>query len=142
MAMASRRIRLCLVSVRVRARLHMHTGEADLRQVNEGKTKIIYEIATAPTSVLIRSKDRITAFDGKRADVFEGKSSLSNMTSCRVFEYLTECGVCARARTCKPNVQVCVRTTSIVTARMNSSPIAVQWCQLSSYRVALPPARF
>jgi phosphoribosylaminoimidazole-succinocarboxamide synthase len=79
--------------------LNGHADEADLHQVCEGKTKIIYEIATAPTAVLIRSKDRITAFDGKRADEFEGKSSLSNMTSSKVFEYLTECGVCARAHT-------------------------------------------
>ena len=79
--------------------MNTHAGEADLHQVNEGKTKIIYEIATAPTAVLIRSKDRITAFDGKRADEFEGTSSLSNLTSCRVFEYLTECGVCAHTHT-------------------------------------------
>lgn len=58
----------------------------------EGKTKIIHEIKDSVGHVLIQSKDRITAGDGARADVMEGKAVISTATNCNIFDILNTAG--------------------------------------------------
>jgi phosphoribosylaminoimidazole carboxylase/phosphoribosylaminoimidazole-succinocarboxamide synthase len=72
---------------------------AEKVKINEGKTKIIYQLPeSSPDSskgnnVLVKSKDRITAGDGARANEMEGKAAISTATNCSVFELLNFCGV-------------------------------------------------
>jgi phosphoribosylaminoimidazole-succinocarboxamide synthase len=53
----------------------------------EGKTKIITDAGDG--TVLIRSKDDITAGDGAKHDVIEGKAASSTTTTCNIFRLLT-----------------------------------------------------
>lgn len=64
-------------------------------KLNEGKTKIIYNLPKSPNGdhVLIRSKDKISAGDGARMHEIEGKSAISNDTTCTIFELLNACNV-------------------------------------------------
>ena len=77
----------------------IHISYADKVKLNEGKTKIIYQLPdSSPDSangknVLIKSKDRISAGDGARANDMEGKAAISTATNCTVFELLNDCGV-------------------------------------------------
>ncbi|QQG49687.1 MAG: phosphoribosylaminoimidazolesuccinocarboxamide synthase [Candidatus Berkelbacteria bacterium] len=61
-------------------------------QLAEGKTKIIW-----PTSnlnvVLVESKDDITAGDGAKHDILEGKAVAANTTTCNVFELINCVGL-------------------------------------------------
>ena len=57
----------------------------------EGKTKIIE--AAGNGEVLVRSKDAITAEDGARRDVLDGKAVASTRTTCNIFELLERHGV-------------------------------------------------
>ena len=59
--------------------------------LNEGKTKIILDAGDG--TVLIRSKDDITAGDGSKRDVIEGKAVSSTTTTCNVFRLLEANGV-------------------------------------------------
>ncbi|OWA49996.1 Multifunctional protein ADE2 [Hypsibius exemplaris] len=62
--------------------------------LNEGKTKIIYEINPDRAGhVLISSKDRITAGDGAKSDEMKGKAVVSNRTASMIFKYLNEVGI-------------------------------------------------
>jgi len=61
--------------------------------VIEGKTKRILELPKLPGSVLVQSKDRITAGDGARAHDLAGKAEISTATTCKVFELLNSVGV-------------------------------------------------
>jgi len=61
--------------------------------VIEGKTKSIFELPKLPGSVLVQSKDRITAGDGARAHDLAGKAAVSTATTCKVFELLNSVGV-------------------------------------------------
>ncbi len=54
----------------------------------EGKTKKILPFLGDPTRVVVKSKDDITAGDGRRHDTMEGKAELSTRTTCNVFNYL------------------------------------------------------
>lgn len=64
-------------------------------KLNEGKTKIIFDLPKSPNAdhVLLRSKDKISAGDGARMHEIEGKSAISNDTTCTIFELLNACGV-------------------------------------------------
>jgi phosphoribosylaminoimidazole carboxylase/phosphoribosylaminoimidazole-succinocarboxamide synthase len=63
-----------------------------LQQVAEGKTKVILDIPTTPF-VVIRSKDKITAFNAERQHSLEGKAAVSNSTTCKVFGFLNSLGL-------------------------------------------------
>src|SRR5258708_26566720 len=54
--------------------------------LNEGKTKVILDAGDG--TVLIRSKDDITAGDGARHDVIDGQAASSTTTTCNVFRLL------------------------------------------------------
>ncbi|MBI1957122.1 MAG: hypothetical protein HYS44_01540 [Candidatus Niyogibacteria bacterium] len=61
--------------------------------IAEGKTKIIWSIRHEPALVLIESKNDITAGDGKKHDVMEGKAEWSTTTTCNVFRLLKRAGI-------------------------------------------------
>lgn len=61
--------------------------------IAEGKTKIIRVTKQDPDRVLILSKDDITAGDGKKHDLIEGKAALATRTTCNVFRLLKACGI-------------------------------------------------
>jgi len=58
----------------------------------EGKTKVVYDIKDSPYA-LIESKDRITAGDGARSNMMQGKAVLSTKTNGAVFSLLKRSGV-------------------------------------------------
>lgn len=62
-----------------------------MQAIDEGKTKIVIDAGDG--TVLIRSKDDITAGDGARHDVIEGKAASSTTTTCNIFRLLGEHGV-------------------------------------------------
>jgi len=59
--------------------------------VAEGKTKVITYVGDGLG--LVQSKDDITAGDGAKHDVFEGKGRLANTITCNVFDLLKHFGV-------------------------------------------------
>ncbi|MAG11400.1 MAG: phosphoribosylaminoimidazolesuccinocarboxamide synthase [Parcubacteria group bacterium] len=61
---------------------------AERTKLNEGKTKIIWSDPKRTDRVIIQSKDDITAGNGARHDLIEGKGALSNSTTCDCFELL------------------------------------------------------
>ncbi len=61
--------------------------------IAEGKTKIIRASKQHPGKVLILSKDDITAGDGAKHDLIEGKAALATRTTCNVFRLLKACGL-------------------------------------------------
>jgi phosphoribosylaminoimidazole carboxylase/phosphoribosylaminoimidazole-succinocarboxamide synthase len=61
--------------------------------IAEGKTKIILATKQDPEKVMIRSKDDITAGDGAKHDLIEGKATLATRTTCNVFRLLKACGI-------------------------------------------------
>ncbi|MEI6073001.1 MAG: phosphoribosylaminoimidazolesuccinocarboxamide synthase [Verrucomicrobiae bacterium] len=61
--------------------------------IAEGKTKILRATKQDPEKVLICSKDDITAGDGAKHDLIEGKASLATRTTCNVFRLLKACGI-------------------------------------------------
>ena len=63
----------------------------DTMLLAEGKTKIIEEAGNG--EVLVRSKDDITAGDGAKRDVLDGKAASSTRTTCNIFQLLERNGV-------------------------------------------------
>ena len=61
--------------------------------IAEGKTKILLATKRDPEKVLVLSKDDITAGDGAKHDLIEGKAALATRTTCNVFRLLKACGV-------------------------------------------------
>jgi phosphoribosylaminoimidazole-succinocarboxamide synthase len=59
----------------------------------EGKTKIIYAHPTEATLVYMVHKDSISAGDGARRNVIEGKGALSCQTTSNVFKALERAGL-------------------------------------------------
>ena len=64
----------------------------EVKKIAEGKTKIVWP-ADGPHAVRIESKPDITAGDGAKHDVIEGKAEAANATTCNVFELLEGAGV-------------------------------------------------
>ena len=61
------------------------------RVVAEGKTKIVEEVGNG--EVLVRSKDDITAGDGAKHDVIDGKAAASTRTTGNIFRLLERRGI-------------------------------------------------
>lgn len=62
----------------------------------EGKTKVVRRITNSPSGaqyVHVLSKDSITAGDGARKNVIEGKSVVANQTASSIFGLLAKVGV-------------------------------------------------
>jgi phosphoribosylaminoimidazole-succinocarboxamide synthase len=64
-----------------------------LNKLNEGKTKVIYANPDDPKSVYMLFKDDITAGDGVKHDIIQGKALVDWQTNRDIFEYLNRCGV-------------------------------------------------
>src|SRR6202011_5818763 len=62
-------------------------------EIARGKTKILYEHEGQPDVVVVKQQDGITARDGERRDVIEGKGRLAAQTTSRVFRLLNLCGL-------------------------------------------------
>jgi len=62
-------------------------------EIARGKTKILYELDGQPDVVVVKQQDGITARDGERRDVIEGKGRLAAQTTARVFRLLNRCGL-------------------------------------------------
>jgi len=73
------------------ASLFNREKERLMQAIDEGKTKII--IDGGDGTVLIRSKDDITAGDGVKRDVIDGKAASSTTTTCNIFKLLNGHGV-------------------------------------------------
>lgn len=63
----------------------------DTKMITEGKTKTIEEAGNG--EVLVRSKDDITADDGAKHDVLDGKAAASTRTTSNIFQLLERNGV-------------------------------------------------
>src|SRR5919199_94557 len=59
----------------------------------EGKTKIIYAHPTDQRLAIMVQKDTISAGDGARRNVVEGKGALSGRTAANVFTLLSHAGI-------------------------------------------------
>ncbi len=66
---------------------------SQLKKIAEGKTKIIYENPADPKTVFMVFKDDITAGDGAKHDVIQGKALLDWQTNRDIFEFLNRMGV-------------------------------------------------
>lgn len=73
------------------ASLFNREKERLMQAIDEGKTKIIIDAGDG--TVLIRSKDDITAGDGVKHDVIDGKAASSTTTTCNIFQLLSGHGV-------------------------------------------------
>jgi phosphoribosylaminoimidazole-succinocarboxamide synthase len=62
-------------------------------EIARGKTKILYEHEGQPDVLVVQQQDGITARDGERRDVIEGKGRIAAQTTARVFRLLNLCGL-------------------------------------------------
>ena len=61
-------------------------------EITHGKTKALFESPEQPDVAVMKSTDNITAGDGARRNVIEGKGRLAAQTTARVFRLLNLCG--------------------------------------------------
>jgi phosphoribosylaminoimidazole-succinocarboxamide synthase len=66
---------------------------ASLPKIAEGKTKVIYTNPQDETTVYMVFKDDITAGDGLKHDIIEGKAVLDWRVNRDIYAYLNRCGV-------------------------------------------------
>ena len=78
-----------------------------LTKLNEGKTKVIYANPDGPKTVFMRFKDDITAGDGAKHDIIEGKAFVDWQTNKDIFEYLNRCGIRTHYIS-SPEIKVCL----------------------------------
>lgn len=71
----------------------MPTEVTRSNSIAEGKTKIIWPDLRNKTRVLIESKDDITAGDGVKHDLLEGKAVAATTTTCNVFRMIAQEGI-------------------------------------------------
>lgn len=64
-----------------------------MNKIIEGKTKIIYENPDDKDTVFMVFKDDITAGDGVKHDIIQGKALVDWQTNRDIYEYLNRCGV-------------------------------------------------
>ena len=67
----------------------MHKGH----EIARGKTKVLYELEGQPDMAVVLQGDAITAGDGARRDVMDGKGRIAAQTTARVFRLLNLCGL-------------------------------------------------
>lgn len=62
-------------------------------QLAEGKTKVVYAHGSDPALAILVHKDGITAGDGARRNVIDGKGALAGRTTANVFRLLDEAAI-------------------------------------------------
>ncbi len=62
-----------------------------VEELYSGKAKTLYRLE--PGKLLMRFRDEVTAFDGKRREDAPGKGTLAAKTSARLFELLEQAGI-------------------------------------------------
>jgi phosphoribosylaminoimidazole-succinocarboxamide synthase len=62
-------------------------------EIARGKTKVLYELEGQPDVLVVQQLDNISARDGERCDVIEGKGRIAARTTARVFRLLNLCGL-------------------------------------------------
>jgi phosphoribosylaminoimidazole-succinocarboxamide synthase len=62
-------------------------------EIARGKTKVLYELQGQPDMAVVLSGDAITAGDGARRDVIDGKGRIAAQTTSRVFRLLNLVGL-------------------------------------------------
>jgi len=62
-------------------------------EIARGKTKILYELEGQPDVLVVQQQDAITAGDGVRRDVIDGKGRIAAKTTARVFRLMNLCGL-------------------------------------------------
>jgi phosphoribosylaminoimidazole-succinocarboxamide synthase len=62
-------------------------------EIARGKTKVLFEHEGQPDVLVVQQTDGITARDGERRDVIEGKGRIAAQTTARVFRLLNLCGL-------------------------------------------------
>jgi phosphoribosylaminoimidazole-succinocarboxamide synthase len=62
-------------------------------EIARGKTKILFEHEGQPDVLVVQQTDGITARDGERRDVIDGKGRIAAQTTARVFRLLNLCGL-------------------------------------------------
>jgi phosphoribosylaminoimidazole-succinocarboxamide synthase len=66
---------------------------ASAAPIAEGKTKVIYANPDDPRTVYMLFKDDITAGDGLKHDIIEGKAVLDWQVNRDIYTYLNRCGI-------------------------------------------------
>lgn len=62
-------------------------------EIARGKTKVLYEQAGQPDTLVVTQLDSISAGDGARQDIIAGKGRLAAKTTGRIFRLLNLCGL-------------------------------------------------
>src|SRR5471032_3140243 len=62
-------------------------------EITRGKTKVLHELRGQRDVLVVSQLDNISAGDGARKDVIEGKGRIAAKTTARVFRLLNLCGV-------------------------------------------------
>jgi phosphoribosylaminoimidazole-succinocarboxamide synthase len=62
-------------------------------EIARGKTKVLYELEGQPDVLVVQQLDNISARDGERRDVIDGKGRIAAQTTARVFRLLNLCGL-------------------------------------------------
>jgi phosphoribosylaminoimidazole-succinocarboxamide synthase len=62
-------------------------------EITRGKTKVLHELPGQPDVLVVSQLDNISAGDGARRDVIEGKGRIAAKTTARVFRLLNLCGL-------------------------------------------------
>jgi phosphoribosylaminoimidazole-succinocarboxamide synthase len=63
------------------------------REITRGKTKVLFEADGQPDLLVVQQSDAITAGDGARRDVIDGKGRIAAKTTARIFRLLNLCGL-------------------------------------------------
>jgi len=112
--------------------------------LSEGKTKIIYENLEDPLTVYMQFKDDITAGDGVKHDVYDGKATLDWMTNRDIYEYLNRCGIKTHYISSHEQNIVLVKklyrkiNLEVVSRRVAAGSI-LQWGKVHEGRLYSPP---
>ena len=84
------------------------------KQLNEGKTKIIFAHPTDERLAIMVHKDAISAGDGARRDTIEGKGALSGRTAANVFRLLNRAGIRTHFVEASSDIEMIVRRCAMI----------------------------